>query len=117
MTTTITTRRFVVIAKHLANREAFRTHGAMRSESVNGGQDAAWMFARGYGRLPQDWARTLTARRGVITYVIYSYQTPIAWRDSECGWVVPDERYSQTTSVHQGRIRAALTYNGETYAE
>jgi len=107
MTTTITTRRFDVIAKHLANREPFRTHGALRAET----------FSYGAGRLPADWWNTFTARVNVIDYFVYSYQTPIAWHDTEAGWVVPDERYSQTTSVHQGRIRAALTYNGETYGE
>ena len=115
MTATITTRRFDTIAKHLANREPFRTRGSLKGETP----DAAWLFAfaSGYGRLPRDWARTLSARRHLITYVVYSYQTPIAWHDSEAGWIVPDERYSITTSRHQSTVRAALTYLGETYAE
>jgi hypothetical protein len=110
MTVTITTRKFDVIAKHLANREPFKTHGALRAMS------GKWITAQ-LGRLPADWRNTVRARSHVIDYVIYSYQTPIGWRDTEAGWVIPAEHYSQTTSVHQGRIRAALAYLGETYAE
>ena len=40
-------------------------------------------------------------------YVIYSYATPIAWHGRN-GWVVPDTRYSQTTSCHQGAVKTAV---------
>jgi len=116
-TATIPSNRYTQVALKLRFLTPFRTHGALRSETVNGTADAAWMFARGYGRLPRDWARTLTARRDVIDYVIYSYATPIAWHDKEAGWVVPDVRYSVTTSRHQGTVRAALTYLDLDYAE
>jgi len=111
---TITTRRFDVIAKHLANREAFRTNGALRGDSAFAPFDA---LLNGHGRLPADWSRTLQARWNLIDYVVWSYATPICWRDKEAGWVVPDEHYSQTTSVHQGRIQAALAFLGEDYSE
>ena len=111
---TITTRRFDAIAKHLADCQPFRTHGALRAETP----DAAWMFARGYGRLPSDWARTLTARRDVVDYVVYSYATPIAWHDKEAGWIIPDEHYSVTTTRHQNMIRTAVCgYLHESYQE
>ena len=35
-------------------------------------------------------------------YVVYSYQTPIAWWTSRNGWVRPPVKYSRTTSRHQG---------------
>jgi hypothetical protein len=36
-------------------------------------------------------------------FVIYSYQTPVAWyRDGE--WTVPDVKYSASTSNHQSNI-------------
>lgn len=46
-------------------------------------------------------------KHGGIDYVIYSYGTPIAWRAWGM-WKVPDEKYSVTTSKHQGRIRTAI---------
>ena len=69
------------------------------------------------GRLPHDWRLTFQARNHLITYVILSYATPIAWHDSEVGWVVPAEVYSVTTSRHQGTVRAALNYNRKDYLD
>lgn len=43
-------------------------------------------------------------RAGAIRQVIYSYSTPIAWLDGDT-WVVPDARYSITTSSkHQSQL-------------
>lgn len=47
-------------------------------------------------------------------YVVYSYTTPIAWHingGSESGdwWVVPDVKYSTTTTKHQGIVNVALS--------
>lgn len=47
-------------------------------------------------------------------YVVFSYDTPIAWHDAERdAWVIPDVRYSVTTSKHQGTIRTAVSQLGE----
>lgn len=62
-------------------------------------------------------------RRTYLDYVIYSYDTPIAWRgtypheDWRDGytyhsWHVPDVNYSVTTKNHQWEIIAALKYAG-----
>jgi hypothetical protein len=42
------------------------------------------------------------------SYVIFSYDTPIAWRDVEGRWFIPSVTYSRTTSKHQGMCRAYL---------
>ena len=50
-------------------------------------------------------------RDGKVDYVIFSYATPIAYRireNSGHAWVMPGEKYSRTTSRHQGKARAAL---------
>ena len=47
-------------------------------------------------------------RKDAPMYVIFSYNTPIAWY-GELGWVVPNVKYSATTSRHQGIVRRALT--------
>jgi hypothetical protein len=40
-------------------------------------------------------------------YVVWSYETPIAWRVGGC-WVTPDENYSPTTCYHQSQINTAI---------
>lgn len=62
------------------------------------------------GRLPQEHCDALrdAIRNGAADYVVWSYGTPIAWTGS-AGDVVPDERYSPTTSGHQSITRTALT--------
>lgn len=58
------------------------------------------------GRLPSAEARQLRADRP--SYVVWSYDTPIAWVDSGGSWVIPDVKYSTTTSKHQNLVRMAL---------
>jgi hypothetical protein len=45
---------------------------------------------------------------GCCDYVVWSYQTPIAYRCTVAGWIVPNVRYSRTTTQHQSIIRSAL---------
>jgi hypothetical protein len=53
--------------------------------------------------------------RGLIDFVIYSYRTPIAWHvvSENCvgpgHWVMPNTKYSVTTSSHQGQVGTALS--------
>lgn len=65
------------------------------------------------------------SKEGRIEFVIYSYETPIAWRAlnpngdeainqdgvgySRYHWVMPDVKYSVTTSKHQAKVRVALS--------
>jgi hypothetical protein len=49
-----------------------------------------------------------------IDYVVYSYNTPIAWHvttDTFSEWIFPEVKYSRTTSAHQTKIRTALNYS------
>lgn len=72
------------------------------------------------GRLGGPEGATFRGHRaaGAITYVIYSYNTPIAYRittaNAQTGehtsrWIIPDVRYSVTTSKHQGKTRTAIS--------
>lgn len=45
---------------------------------------------------------------GNVAYVVRSYYTPIAWYTKDRGWIVPQDRYSVTTSRHQGIVRRAV---------
>lgn len=61
------------------------------------------------GRLPEPWrSKFLAAISASGTYVVLSYDTPIAWWDATTGWVIPDVKYSPTTSRHQSIVRLAV---------
>jgi hypothetical protein len=81
----------------------FRTHGALK------GIDAP----DGTGRLSEDYTRLFERTQAHIDYVVYSYDTPIAWHvwstsSHSAHWVFPETQYSVTTSRHQSQINLAL---------
>lgn len=82
----------------LAKRQAFRTHGSLRGDPDT--------FDT--GRLPEPWRTEYNNRRAFIDYTVRSYATPIAWHDTERGWIAPDVSYSVTTSKSQSRIATAV---------
>lgn len=82
----------------LASREPFDTYGAFHA--VEG-------YHLPFGnRLPPCWRDQYTEDGAEIVYTVLSYRTPIAWV-LRCGAVViPDVKYSRTTSGHQGLLYA-----------
>lgn len=83
----------------LKNRQPFTTRGALWGTPVT-----CTPFP---GRLPADWRNLLETG---CDYVVFSYGTPIAWhRPADDIWITPDEKYSVTTSKHQGRIFTAIS--------
>lgn len=97
---------------------------ALRGETVetaNGNMSTVNVAGRthyGYwkGNMPKSWDALYSerVREGHVTQVIFSYATPIAWRDSEHGWIVPVVRYSATTSskhqTHLYRLKGRQLY-------
>ena len=57
---------------------------------------------QGFGQLDAD--EIVSAQLWHATYVIYSYETPIAWRTVDGEWVISPERYSRTTGRHQSYL-------------
>jgi hypothetical protein len=51
-----------------------------------------------------------------IDYVVFSYETPIAWHymsgSSMRSWYISEEKYSVTTSTHQRAVRVAIDNPG-----
>jgi len=84
-----------VFSPYIRSREEFKTHGSMY-----GTESPEWRW----GRLPVEYRDSVKR----ATYAVMSYSTPIAWYSEEDGWTVPDVKYSATTSVHQGKVRASL---------
>lgn len=58
---------------------------------------------RSFGYLPDEYRAAVRAAR----YVVYSYDTPIAWVTQDGERVVPDIGYSLTTSEHQLAVKQA----------
>ncbi|MFM9442570.1 hypothetical protein [Streptomyces acidiscabies] len=87
------------VRRALAARQPFTTYGALSATD-----------RRSYcvGRLPEWWADRYrsAADAGRITYQVYSYSTPIAWVLDDDTAVMPQVRYSATTSRHQGLLYA-----------
>lgn len=46
-------------------------------------------------------------RKDNPSYIVSSYGTPIAWHGAR-GWQMPATKFSQTTSVHQSKVRGAI---------
>lgn len=87
------------VRRALAAREPFNTYGALRATNE-----------RSYcvGLLPEPWADRYRsdADAGRIVYQVFSYSTPIAWVLHDGTAVVPQVRYSRTTTGHQGLLYA-----------
>jgi hypothetical protein len=65
-----------------------------------------WIGGAGHSWMSRRLSDILSTRNhsGHVTQVILSYNTVIAWLDGDV-WIVPDARYSQTTSSrHQPRL-------------
>jgi hypothetical protein len=90
--------RSIAVAQAIGNREPFETYGALRAVR------SPDYF--GTGRLTDgDMAAILEASNGGLPeYVVFSYSTPIAVAfDNGSVWVNPN-KYSVTTSKHQGKL-------------
>jgi hypothetical protein len=79
----------------LRDRRSFSTGGSLRG--VNGRSSG------GLGKLPAEYHRSVDD----ATYVVFSYRTPIAWRNGDGSWSVPEVKYSATTSQQQSKIGVA----------
>ncbi len=70
------------------------------------------VFATGELPPPHREEYRKAAEEGLITYTVLSYRTPIAWVLESGEVVIPEVRYSVTTSGHQGIAATWLTYQG-----
>lgn len=63
----------------------------------------------GTDRLPEEWRKQLRDAIVVCSdpvFVVYSYNTPIAWY-ANGEWTIPDVSYSPVTSRQQSKVRFA----------
>ena len=99
-------------AKFLVNSGWWNLHEILVGEPQEFNANTATLRGRkgtpeSYGRLP----RSIWEHVSHADYVIYSYDTPIAWH-AEGKWNTTPFRYSVTTSKHQGRVDTAISQIG-----
>lgn len=86
------------VAQTIALRETFKTHGALQGRVVEG------LGRYDCGQLADADKAKFIEQCDEITYVVYSYVTPIAWYTPKHGWHKVEQKFSPTTSTHQGRL-------------
>jgi hypothetical protein len=93
-----------------AIQAAVDNHTPFKHETLS----ARWLDRMEYGHMVPALGASLAAEIAVEgrAFVIFSYRTPIAWMIRNEGWVVPDTRYSVTTTHHQNVTRTAVANPG-----
>lgn len=92
--------------KQLNQRDAIHyieTRQEFRASALSGSN-----YGNGAGRLSgEDLNRFYQDVKG-LTYAVYSYNTPIYWVSNGEPYVV-EQKFSMTTSKHQGIVRRAIS--------
>jgi hypothetical protein len=91
----------------LNHRRTFRTSGALSGQAYV--PDAARYAS--VGQLRGDELAKFRAERAGATFIVFSYSTPIAWEVDGKVYVV-SQRFSMTTSHHQGKLWALTQPEG-----
>lgn len=88
----------------IANREDFEGNSISGYVVQNGTPSLPSL-----GALSYEWRERFYADRELgIWYIVFSYDTPIAWvtgSGDDKHTVIVDQRFSVTTSKHQGKVR------------
>lgn len=95
------TTRGIRTATAIRDREDFRTSGALMAEST--GRLGSWDS----GRLSGADLDAFRLDCQAIDYCVWSYSTPIAWHvtgPNTDRWHVVAQRFSPTTTKHQGNL-------------
>ena len=97
-----------VIHARMADHKPFK-RGNVWGTPIPGGP--GWLAGKAW----DDWDRD---RAGPgVAYVVYSYQTPIAWLVTPAGgpawWRIPAVRHSVSTSGHQTTVKVGADKSGE----
>ena len=90
------TSRHATAEKAIANRQPFRT------PSIHA--IAGKVYST--GKLPNDWAGKYAFDD--VAYTVLSYDTPIGWVTKGGEKVIPNVRYSETTTQHQYIVKVNL---------
>jgi len=91
-------------ANHATSPQYIYERKEFQCNSMSGMWRTSWT---GVGELSGTADETLFReheREGEPMYVVFSYSTPIAWWTERHGWHKVEQKFSPTTSKHQGRL-------------
>lgn len=86
------------VAERIRDRVPFETYGALKATEET--RVTAWDS----GRLTGPDLDRFNLDLDSIRYVVWSYATPIAWWSETNGWHRVAQKFSMTTSHHQGKL-------------
>jgi hypothetical protein len=86
------------VAEAIRDRKPFETYGALRATRPN------YLSTWDAGRLSGDDLARFEHDSQSIRYVVWSYATPIAWVTEDGTAYSVRQRFSVTTSQHQGKL-------------
>ena len=104
------------MALQSAGRDAIRKFIESGNPFTHGNLSGTRNEVKGLGRLPSRWHWQLLNAdlevfnpNGVGFRVLYSYDTPIAWRfdNRPNEWIIPNVQYSPSTTNHQRTVMGA----------
>lgn len=86
------------VAERIRDRKEFQTYGALRASKEIGlsSWDSGWLTGDDLEKFHDDKLN--------IRYVVWSYNTPIAWVTSDGVPYRVGQKFSLTTSKHQGKL-------------
>jgi hypothetical protein len=91
----------------ISRRESFESHGAISARGHHGPGDHLL-----FGRASHNAAGEVFKNIHDADYVVMSYATPIGVHSAQHGWVIPDVKYSPTTSKHQTYLKRGAEASG-----
>lgn len=86
---------------YIATRQEFKA-SALKGVNVN-----KQGLLGAFGRLDAEEFAKFKQEEVNVDYIVYSYDTPIAWHSSN-GWYVVAQKFSVTTSKHTNYTRRAI---------
>lgn len=92
------TTRSRATAEAIRDMRPFTTSGALSAQATTG------LGRYDAGRLANEDKRAFLDQCDEIGYVVFSYSTPIAWHSNKYGWHKVSQKFSSTTTKHQGNL-------------
>lgn len=87
--------RSIAVAEAIRDRKPFETYGALQGGNLKY-LGMGWLNAEEAARFRRDYSD--------IAYAVYSYGTPIAWVLRDGATHLVNQRFSVTTTKHQGKL-------------
>lgn len=97
----------------ISRLKSFSTSGSFSGKSVEPQSGAGMNFGRLYSGPGLEAIKNLSD----INYIVHSYGTPIGVHSVSQGWVIPKNKHSMTTSIHQGTLRRGAAASGRPVQE